>query len=284
MKFFYINNSQCTDCDRCRALCPTGAVYIAQDKRYISYDKCTSCGNCIKQCTAGAITVETLAKVNVEMERVELYRSRIQTLEHELIQSRAETREIERLFSQVVMQSPIATFVVDRHDTIVIANPALTALLSVDPLQLAQMPRNLAGENIDNIFAPETVKVIRMSAADKQTQCQVMTTAGQCVVLSLFMLSDGEILGFARDLKDRAVVAEEIIARLKETIDRKMSMVQKIGFLLGEEVSVVVNNLNTVIRIVEAGENDAQSDKQNDPQNDKPSDVSTEGAGDQAGE
>lgn len=254
MKFFYINNSQCTDCGRCNELCPTSAIYSAQAKRYINYDKCTSCGSCLKICNAGAITVETLENLTIEMERVKLYKSRIKNLEHELLQARAETREIEKRFSDVVMNSPIATFVADRNNSIIIANGALTELLSLDSIMLAQMPGNLYGESLSNIFSQQTVRLIRMSAVGDQTQCQVVRVGERSVAISVSMLDNEVMLGFVRDLSDKTAVSEEIVTRLKETIDRKMSMVQKIGFLLGEEVSVVVNNLNTVIKIIEAAE------------------------------
>lgn len=252
MKFFYINNSQCTDCNRCSESCPTSAIYVAQDKRYINYDRCTSCGICMKLCTAGAVTLESLESMTIELERVELYKSRIQTLESELIQSRAAARDAERLLSDIVMRSPVAMFVADRNNHLIIANDALTELLAVDPLLLVQMPHNLSGESLSNIFSEQTIKLIRMSAAEQQGISNVEQIGERTVDISVSMLADGAILGFVRDLSDRAVVSDEIVARLRETIDRKMSMVQKIGFLLGEEVSVVVNNLNSVIRIIES--------------------------------
>lgn len=252
MKFFYINNSQCTDCDRCLQLCPTLAIYMAQEKRYINYDKCTSCGTCIKSCNVGAITVETVERIAVEMDQIEGYRDRIQRLESELSSLKERMRVIEKISTEVVMRLPVATFIADSRNRILIANPALVSLLDINPLNLAQMQQNLAGESIDNVFPAEIVQLLRMSQSEDGSMSYVTEINSHRVSFAVWGMEGDLMLGVIRDLSAPGVVAQDVVAMLRETIDRKMAMVQNIGSLLGEEVSVVVNNLNRVINIVES--------------------------------
>lgn len=252
MKFFYINNSQCTDCDRCSQLCPTLAIYMAQEKRYINYDKCTSCGMCIKSCNVGAITVETVERITVEMEQIEGYRDRIQRLESELSSLKERMRIIEQISTEVVVHLPVATFIADSRNRILIANPALVSLLDINPLNLAQMQQNLAGESIENVFPQEMVQLLRMSQSEEGSMSYVTQINSRRVSFAVWSMEGDLMLGVIRDLSAPGVVAQDVVAMLRETIDRKMAMVQNIGSLLGEEVSVVVNNLNRVINIVES--------------------------------
>lgn len=252
MKFFYINNSQCTDCDRCLEMCPTRAIYHVQEKRYINYDKCTSCGGCIKNCNVGAITVETIERITLEMEQIELYRDRIQRLESELSSLKERMRVGEQISTEVVMRIPVATFLMDSRNRIVTANPALIALAGINPLSLAQMPPNLAGEGVENIFGQEVAQLLRLAQSEEQSMAYVTQVNLHKVALSMWALGEDMFMGVMRDLSTPGVAAHEIVAMLRETIDRKMAMVQNIGSLLGEEVSVVVNNINKVIDIVES--------------------------------
>ncbi len=252
MKFFYITNSLCTECGRCEETCPTSAIFRSGDGRRISYDKCTSCGNCMKSCDSAAVTIETLESVLQDMERVEVYKERIQRLENELSSTKDDLSSAMSMFRDTLLNLPLAALVCDRFENIVFANREMSEILDLDPVILSQAAENLSGESLESVVPEEVLRALRLSTPEISGLFNVFEIGGRKILLSASRFTGGGMVVFLRDVDNPGVVGEEIIRRLQETIDRKMSMVQQIGFLLGEEVSVFVNNLNSVIGIIES--------------------------------
>ena len=260
MKFFYINNRLCTDCGRCTDACPTGAVYAAGEARYVNYDKCTSCGSCIRVCNAGAITVETVERMAREMEQVELYRTRIQRLENEVAALNQHLRSLEEMVRRVIRLLPVAAFVTDKEERVVAANTALYSLVSALSPNAGRETETWEGRSLKEIFPDEVVRLMKTVAADDGDSGYVTRIGGRELSVTYTALGQGAWLGILRDLRDPVVLGEEVVRRLRGTIDRQLSVVQKVGFLLGEEVSEAVNNLSSVIRALEAVQS-PESDK-----------------------
>lgn len=254
MKFFYINNRLCTDCGRCSDSCPTGAVYVAGEARYINYDKCTSCGSCIRVCSAGAVTVETVERMAREIENTELYKARIQRLENELTALKQHVRSLEEVLRRVIARLPVAAFVADKEERIVAANAALCELAAEALPGTGERRETLVGSSLKEVFPDEVVRLLKTAAGDGGEPGYAARIGKRELSFSYTSLGQGAWLGILRDLRDPVVLGEEVVQRLRGTIDRQLSVVQKIGFLLGEEVSAVVNDLSSVIRALEAAD------------------------------
>ena len=252
MRFFYINNDRCADCGRCNAGCPSVAIYIDSDKRYINYDKCTSCGECLKSCRVEAISLETINKFVNSDHNNSLYIDRIQRLENELSTLKERLHIKNSTFTKVIETLPLAAFVVDSSSKIIIANTPMVDMLDLDPFRRSELADSCVGEYLESLFPVEIISFIKLSSTESDDSSYNTTINGKPVLLSVLTLDSGDLFGTIRDLSDHTVAAQEIITMLNETIDRKIAMVQNIGSLLGEEVSVVVNNLNAVIKIAES--------------------------------
>lgn len=255
MKFFYINNHLCSDCGRCAEACPTGAIYSLAEARYINYDKCTSCGGCIRVCNVGAITVETVERMAREIENTELYKGRIQRLENQLTALKQHVRSLEEVLKKVIMTLPLAAFVVDKEERVVVANAALCELLAELLPRAGGTTETFEGKGLKEIFPDEVVRLLRTIAAEEEVSEYATQIGKRELSVTYTSLGQGAWMGILRDLRDPVVLGEEVVQRLRGTIDRQLAVVQKIGFLLGEEVSEVVNDLSSVIRAVETTDN-----------------------------
>ena len=206
----------------------------------------------MKSCRVNAISLENINKFVTSMENNSLYRDRIQRLENELSTLKDRLYNQNRSFTKVIQTLPLATFVVDKSNKILIANLAMVDMLDLDPFRRSELADFCIGEYLDSLFPDEIVSFIKLSSTENEDSSYNTILNGKPVLLSVATLSGGVLFGTIRDLSDHTVASQEIVAMLKETIDRKIAMVQNIGSLLGEEVSVVVNNLNAVIKIAES--------------------------------
>lgn len=56
-----LSDSKCIDCGACVSLCPTGAIYIAEDSSIeLEEEKCVYCKACIPACPVEALKVREL--------------------------------------------------------------------------------------------------------------------------------------------------------------------------------------------------------------------------------
>lgn len=70
--------------------------------------------------------------------------------------------------------------------------------------------------------------------------------------ISVYSIRRGELsIAIVSNLNNPQVRTTEVVARLQQTIERNMSMIQQIASLLGEEVSQNAMELNAIIRTIQ---------------------------------
>lgn len=257
MKFFYINNSLCTECDRCLGVCPTGAVYTDGEKRYINHDKCISCGNCMKACNDDAVEFGTVGQMVEKMERAEEYLVRLSRMERELAAVRERLTVVEASSDIMLENIPVPAFVGDRGGRIISANQRFVDISGIDDLRLSEMAPNLAGENIGNIIKKDPIILQKLFTLDNEQTTHLGEINGLKVSVKIVPLAGDTIFCMLHDLRDKNIAADQVVGLLRDSIDRKMDMVQKIGSLLGEATTTEINDINAAIKIIEtAGQRD----------------------------
>lgn len=251
MDIFYINNSYCSDCNHCTVNCPAVAIHIEEGHRFIEYEKCDSCGKCLRECSGSAITAEKAGRLVAKAEKTDSYLTRIRRLEKELAATRERLALAEDNIDKIIGYIPVAAVIAERDGSITTANGTFIEICGIDTLSLENMPENLSGENIANIFPADVKKAVNLSISEGEDRNHVTVIAGKPVSVGVYRLSGEFILCTISDLSDKNIAGEEILRVLREAIDRKMNMVQKIGALLGDEASAEINDLNTAINIIE---------------------------------
>ena len=148
----------------------------------------------------------------------------------------------------VIEKLPFAAAAVDEAGHIICGSPAFFSLAGFDNGDesiLGSEPRDYIPPNILNL-------ILNGAAGNTETINKLADYDGRKVSVSVLSVRRGGMsVCFIRDIRDISVAGEEIVIRIKESINRQMAMVQKIGFLLGEEVSEVSKNLDSVIKIID---------------------------------
>lgn len=258
MKFFYINNDVCLGCDNCISNCPTVAVYDSYGKKFINYDKCITCGKCYRDCQAGAITIERLEKITVQMESLDRYREQVQRLEDDKADLMYKVKNLTESIYSLIENLPVAACIADSAGEVLSYNMRFTELMSPDITDSSERTQVLRFNNIAQVLPESVLNIYNKAAANAGVSGALTHMSERNVSVSVYPLSQGDLTVMViRDLSDGGVLRDEVAGRLRATVDRKLEMVQKIGFLLGEEVSTTVENLNSVIDIIDGSWNKA---------------------------
>ncbi len=245
MKFLYINNELCTDCNKCTACCPTSAIYPADGKKYINYDKCISCGNCFRECTRQAISVEKIERIAREIDRLDELHARIHRLERENKKIREEIEGYRNGFSTLVQKLPVPVVVADAAGVIRFANPPFMDFISEES-------PGITGQNLKEYLPEEVWRLFQNTPFGAPTENHMVSIHGKRASVSTHFIRSRElVVGIIANLEVSFIANQETVRRIKTSIDRQMAMVQKIGFLLGEEVSDISKTLNSTLRIID---------------------------------
>ncbi len=184
---------------------------------------------------------------------IEKYKERIQKLETDNAILRNQLADVTDNFLSMVHKLPLAAAVCDKYYDIVAANRRFVVMFGADADGLDDNNESLAGVNVREVVPEAIFQVLKRGVQGEDIDSEIAHMSNKNIAVSVFSFARREmILVTVRNLYDPAVVNEDIAERLRQTIDRKMEMVQKIGALLGEEVSVVAENLNSVIKIIES--------------------------------
>lgn len=232
-------------------------MHLSAEGVVIDYDKCLVCGACYRECGQGALTVENLGKVVLRMQSLGSYRQRIQLLESEKARLAYRAKWLERSIKGVVENMPLAAFIVDSWERITVYNQSFAQLLPPDLTDFSSGKMELRTKEIGKIFPLHIIELYRRRKDGGFTGSEISTLDGKKISVSIYPTPEiGITVMIISDLTQGDILRGEISARLRAAIDRKMEMVQKIGFLLGEELSAVAQEINSVIDILD---NDATS-------------------------
>lgn len=253
MKFLYINNRSCVLCGKCIDSCPTAAVYRSDDKMYINYDKCVSCGNCFRVCIHNAISIEKIEKIAGDIELLTENRARIVALESESARLKEELSNVSGGLTEVMERIPLAIVIAKTDGEIICANHSLIEMLDYTAAEKATGKPHLAGIYLTECLPAEVADMfVSVSLGEDNIVNAPVVISGTNMSISVYRVKRREMtIGIVRNISIPEVANSEVVLRIKESIDRQMAMVQKIGFLLGEEVSDISANLNSIVKIIE---------------------------------
>lgn len=260
MRYIYINTKLCTGCDICSRSCPMGAIDSSESVCSIDYNKCVACGRCFRDCPESAVVLDIprdeIAELEVDRRRMAKYRERVEFLENENRRLRSSEYDANDDFRVLIQKMPIATIAVNRHGELLHTNSRFLALLDFETREINDVIPGLVGADLKAIVPAEIYELFISSQQNGEDIInQSIVINGKPATISIFNIRKGDVtFAIVRNLMRKDIRGDEIIQRIGSTIDRNMSMIQKIGFLLGEEVSENTKILNSIIKIIESGD------------------------------
>lgn len=187
---------------------------------------------------------------------------RIERLEAENRRLRERETDSIRTLHTLIRKLPAPSAAVGPGMNILLANAALIRLGGYRAAQLAESAPVLDGVPLNAILPQEICTVAEtVHTSGDDTEREDIVLGGVPYTLSVYSIRRGELsIVLLRNLADPDIQVEELTARLQQTADRNIRMIQQIAFLLGEEVSESAKTIGSVIRALQG------SGKKDDPQ------------------
>lgn len=180
--------------------------------------------------------------------------ARIEQLEAENRRLRERENDSVQTLHTLIRKLPAASAAVGPGMDILLANPPFIALGGFRGGQLAENAPALTGVPLGDILPPELCAAVEAThRSGEDTNREDIVLNGETYTLSIYSIRRGELtIVLLRNLADPDVQVEELTARLQQTADRNIRMIQQIAFLLGEEVSESAKAIGSVIRALHA--------------------------------
>ncbi len=250
MSIFTVNKSLCDGCNVCLKVCPNNALTVSLGLCVMDYDKCMACGNCFKVCPKNAIKLNIrFDKINSSIFSSDSYnqqKERIKTLSSEIDIAQNEL-EIERNnLNNIVSKLNEAVVIVGKNRELLLYNKSFIDMLDKKSLCFI----NCSEPKTENLMLKELVnddlykRFLEVQNSGKD-QLWLNSKLGDFTVsTSIYSIRRGEkIMLIFRNIADSLVARQEATKQIEAVINQNMSMVQKIGFLLGEEIAATTKVL-----------------------------------------
>lgn len=151
--------------------------------------------------------------------------------------------------SSMIEKLPSGVVIVDNNLKVVHSNSSFITLLGEDATSIAEVIPGLKGADIKSLLPFNIYNMFNYALKQNEpiVSRDISLNDGMLIV-SVFPITPNKIAGaILRDIYSPEVHGEEVTSRITDVIDKNLSMVQKIGFLLGEGASDTEKMLNSIL-------------------------------------
>lgn len=164
-------------------------------------------------------------------------------------QEKQAAREASEITRTMLQKLPSGVVILDDSLKIIQANQSFIELLGDDAIEINEIIPGLTGADLKKLLPYNLHNLFTYVLANNEniTNRDIAYKDSQ-YSLSVFVIRKGKIVGAVlRDLSSPEVQKEEIVKRLTDVVDKNLSLVQQIGFVLGEGASETERMLNSII-------------------------------------
>ena len=219
--------------------CHDFAVAIAQGLAVPEMCNFYAARNTLDHIQSLKISNEKLAQAQVALKESE------QIAQHE----KETAREASEITRAMLQKLPSGVVILDENLKIIQANESLITLLGEEALEINQVVPGLTGADLKTLLPYHIHNLFTYVLANSENLTdRDITLNDKQYSISVFVIRKQKIVGAViRDLSAPEVQKEEIVKRLTDVVDKNLSLVQQIGFILGEGASETERMLNSII-------------------------------------
>ena len=242
----------------CIKVCPKNATSLAEGHCVIDYDKCIACGNCFKICKENAIKLDIpLEKIKLAISSLDNSNRQNETL-NTLISDNKIVQEELKLhisnFKNIISKLNEAVIIVGEDNQVVCSNMSFISMLDRKSRSLLRDNKDKMEGRLVSDFIDSNLHLQLMEVQDRgKDMLWLNSKLGDVAVsVSIHSISRGtRTMMIFRNITDSLISRDEAAGQIRAVIDQNMAMVQKIGFLLGEEVSQTTKILYKTMQTID---------------------------------
>ncbi len=169
-------------------------------------------------------------------------------------------REASDIVNGMLQKLPSGIVILNEKLKIIQANNSFIDFLGAEAKEINEIIPGLSGADLKTLLPYNIYNLFSYVLANNENiQNRDINFEERLLNVSVFIIRKGKIVGAVlRDMYSPEVRKEEVIKRVGEAIDKNLSMVQQIGFLLGEGASETEQMLNSIIEFYKS---DSRKDK-----------------------
>ncbi len=181
-----------------------------------------------------------------------------------LIKSEQEARkekeiaiEASETVNTLLQKLPSGFVIIDNKLKIIQSNKSFVKLLGDEAEAINEVIPGLEGADLKTLL-PYNIYTLfnNVISENSNLKNKDVYVNNKLLNLSIFIINKNKTAGAVfRDMYSPEVRKEEVINRVTDVIDKNLKMVQKIGFILGEEASETEQMLNSIIEFYKSGNN-----------------------------
>jgi PAS domain-containing protein len=158
-------------------------------------------------------------------------------------------KEASEMISAMLQKLPSGLVILDENLKILEANKSFIEMLGEDAEEINEVIPGLSGADLKTLLPYSIYNLFSYVLNNNENiQNRDISYNEQLLNVSVFVIRKSKIVGAVfRDMYSPEVRKEEVIKRVTEVIDKNLSLVQQIGFILGEGASDTEKMLNSII-------------------------------------
>ncbi len=165
------------------------------------------------------------------------------------LKEKGSARESNEIISTMLQKLPSGIVILDERLKVIQANQSFIDIIGEDAREIATVIPGLTGADLKTLMPYNIYNLFTYVLSNNENiQNRDLNFNEQLLNLSVFVIKKAKIVGGVfRDMYSPEVRKEEVMKRVNEVIDKNLSMVQQIGFLLGEGASETEKMLHSII-------------------------------------
>jgi Na+-translocating ferredoxin:NAD+ oxidoreductase RNF subunit RnfB len=158
-------------------------------------------------------------------------------------------KEASEIITAMLQKLPSGVVILDERLKVIQANQSFIDMLGEDAREISDIIPGLLGADLKTLLPYNIYNLFTFVLSNNESiQNRDIVFNGNLLNISVFVIRKGKILGAVfRDMYSPEVRKEEVIKRVTDAIDKNLSLVQQIGFLLGEGASETERMLHSII-------------------------------------
>ncbi|MDO9510398.1 MAG: [Fe-Fe] hydrogenase large subunit C-terminal domain-containing protein [Bacteroidales bacterium] len=191
--------------------------------------------------------IRTLKGTNEKLAKTE---SALKNSEKTARREQQASQDANEIITAMLQKLPSGVVIVDEHLKIIQANKTFVEILGEDARMIDEVIPGLASADLKSLLPYTFYNLFSYVLKNNESITNKDTKYHESLLnVSIFPIRHGKIVGAViRDMYVPEVRKEQILSRINEAIHENLSMVQQIGFLLGEGASKTERMLNSIIQ------------------------------------